>query len=31
MIKQFNFLQFNLECHLFALSLNVKQYYLTYR
>ena len=29
MIKQFNFKQFNLACHLFALSLNVKQFYRT--
>ena len=27
--KQFYFKQFNLACHLFALSLNIKQFYLT--
>ena len=31
MVKQFNFLQFNLTCHFFAHSLNVNQFYLTYR
>ena len=31
MIKQFYFKQFNLACYLFALTLNVKQFYLTHR
>ena len=31
MIKQFFFKQFNLACHLFAHSLNVKQFYLSRR
>ena len=31
MINQFYFKQFNLACHLFALSLNFKEFYLTHR
>ena len=31
MVKQFHFKQFNLACHLFKLSLNVRQFYLTHR
>ena len=31
MAKQFYYLQFDLTCHLFAHSLNVKQFYLTHR
>ena len=31
MFKQFYFKQFTLACHSFALSLNVKQFYLTHR
>ena len=30
MIKLFYFKQFNLACHSFALSLNVKQFYVTH-